>query len=251
MRNMPNDLHINIEILLYRESKPMVARVLLQYDILKWKYPYNGVWSYILDSGAGVIIYDGGPYFNTLLGNKGKLTNNTQKILKTIETHFDNKPIKQILLSHYHHDHSQNAADLQNKNKQIHGVTAPIRAHVHDYGNKKLLKVFKSGLDEIYKQAGFENVVIGVPLQDGEKIENTGFEVIHSPGHTHGTVSLVNHHEKVLITGWRGTYPNLAAKWAMKLINEDPSNSETTAQKLQFDGYKYFYLHKLGGPKKE
>lgn len=238
---------MTFEILLKNDNKIKLARVLLRYDILKWKFPKNGVWSYLIDTNDGIVVFDTGPFYNTLFGNKGKLTKNAEIIFDAIKNNFENKPIKEIWLSHYHHDHSQNAGRVQQINKEMHGITAPIRIHEKDLTSKKLLKIFDTSLAKILGRTGFENAVIGNPLKEGEKISDTDFEVLYSPGHTHGSVSLVNHTEKILITGWWvGEKPNFVTNWAMRLINEDVENIEDTKKKLSFDGYKVFYLHKLG-----
>lgn len=241
---MTNDLVV--ETLITNKTGPTLVRVLLQYDILKWKYPLSGVWSYLLKDTEGIIVFDTGPFYNTLLGNKGKKTNNTQKIFDAIDITYGLIPIKQIMLSHYHHDHSQNAADLQLENYRKYGTMPPIRIHKDDRGEKKLLKVLKSGLGVIHKKLGHNNVLYGKEVNHNENVGDTGFSIVHSPGHTHGSISLINHQEKVIITGWWvGKSPNLITSTAMRLINEDFKNILSTEQKLKFKDYSYFYLHKL------
>ncbi len=231
-----------IEVIL--ENK--LIRVLLQYDMWKWKYPKSGVWSYLINTPKGITVFDTGPYYNTLFGNKGKLTDNSAKILVAIDKYFNAKPIHQIILSHYHHDHSQNAPNLQISNKNKYGVIAPIRIHENDHLNKKLLGVFNTSLNNIFKNAGYTEAALGTPLIDGEKLEGTDFEIIHLPGHTHGSVGLINHKDKIVICGWWDSKsPNIITQIAMKLINEDFENLKETKNKLNLSCYRFYYLHEL------
>ncbi len=182
-----------------------VARVLLRFDLFGgWrKYPNFGVWCYFLSSGNEVAVVDPGPYYMSLTGRVvGKKTGNTALILQVLEKHFAGKEVKEILITHYHHDHSQNAPDLQRELFEKQGWKPPIRIHADDLGEKRFLKVQKLSLEKMFDDTGINDWLLGEPLEEGEMIGDTGFEVVHAPGHTRGNVALLNRDLKLVIGGW-------------------------------------------------
>jgi glyoxylase-like metal-dependent hydrolase (beta-lactamase superfamily II) len=101
--------------------------------------------------------------------------------------------IKTILITHAHIDHIGGAQKL----KQATG--APVYMNANDVELKKMLGVQATwlGLPEP------EQVDIDVPIKDGDRVVMGAaeFHVLHTPGHTQGSVSLWLPSEGKLVAG--------------------------------------------------
>jgi len=112
-------------------------------------------------------------------------------ILETVNRH--RLTIKAILLTHGHVDHVGAAAGLKR------ATQAPVMLNRHDY----------PVLSRISEQAAWlgmpmpEPVDIEATLEDGDqiKIGNLEFRVLHTPGHTPGSISLWAPSERLLVAG--------------------------------------------------
>ncbi len=100
----------------------------------------------------------------------------TSKIIDKIKE--INKKVKKIVLTHYHPDHSQKAQEL----KTIIG--ANIISHRDDVSFLNFLGV---GVDQVVKD------------KQEIKFNNCGLTVIHTPGHSEGSICLVG--DNFIITG--------------------------------------------------
>jgi glyoxylase-like metal-dependent hydrolase (beta-lactamase superfamily II) len=235
------------EILIKRNTHIVLARVLTQFDLPGNRYPDAGVWSYLIHTSRGIVVFDAGPYYRSALGLRGKKTHNTDRIMAAIGHYFPNIPITEILISHYHFDHLQNAPDLQEEAFKRFGIRPPIRLHEYDMGKKRMLSIFPTHVRKIAAKTGYIDAHFGKPVKDSEYIPNTDFVISHTPGHTSGMISLVNHCEKIVIAGWSvGKYPNTLARVVTSIIDEDRKHLPETIKKLTFPGYRYYYLHKWG-----
>ncbi|MBT4352852.1 MBL fold metallo-hydrolase [archaeon] len=237
------------DVILKKNNKVKVIRVLLKFDVLLGKYPQFGVYSYMIDSDKGIYLIDCGPKYNSQLPffrNKFKETNNIKLIKKAMNKYFPNKTIREIIFSHYHFDHSELAPEIQKYIKNKFGNTPLIRLHKNDYGKKKFMKIFPDSLIKYYKNAGYDTWKIGDFVKDKEPLIGTNFIIRHIPGHTTGTICFVNEKDKTIISGWwLDKNLKLAVKLVHKLIDEDPKALEEHKHKIKYEGFKYFYYHPM------
>ena len=239
---MPNSTY---EVLLKNDTESLLSRILLEFDLPFKKYPYFGTWCYFLADKSSLTIFDVGPKFKGFLGRSTKPTHNANKIIKTIRKYFPAHDIKQIILSHYHFDHSQSAPELQQQIKQEFGYTVPIRISPNDLKTKtNYLKFFNNSLEKIFLETGDLKWKIGKPLKNNEKVEKTTFSIKFAPGHTSGNIVLISHKYKVIIGGWwlkkRHTFID---KLNYILVNEDNQHLKKTKRELQSLEFKTYFHH--------
>lgn len=128
---------------------------------------------------------------------------NAKKILGYVESELKRKPtdIKTIVLTHHHVDHAGSLFDLKkatNAQVAIHSLDA-------DYisGKKKQVIKVKSMKSLIIWIFGVlfkaKNVEPDILLNDNDPIK--GYVVIHTPGHTEGSISLYGPANKVIFVG--------------------------------------------------
>ncbi len=237
------------EILLKKNNNVKLARVLLLFNTPIKKYPNFGVWCYLIYSDTGVIVFDTGPKYKTSvpfvrMRRHFRENNNVDIILQTLDKYFPGKTIREILLSHYHFDHSETAPELQQRVYEEYGNIPPIRLHINDYYQRKFMRLYRDSLGKLYKKAGYDNWSIGKFVEDNEVIDGTNFVVKHLPGHTTGTIGLVNDKDKVVICGWWAQeVDNKLIKIMMKFLDEDLQELKNSSKKVQFEDYKYYYYH--------
>jgi len=109
-----------------------------------------------------------------------------------IEKAVDPKRIKLIVNTHYHYDHTGG-------NKKFRDwLKSPIAAHKAD---RELIEKGKT-LSESFHQVA-KIVTIDQELRDGDIIhtENFNLSVIHTPGHSAGSICLYEPDKKILISG--------------------------------------------------
>jgi len=107
-------------------------------------------------------------------------------ILSRFGTDFDN--IKRIINTHMHWDHIGGNRFFENAEIHIHGEDA---------------KALEEGSAEMTNAGYFGNQMkpmeVSRKLKEGDKI--AGFEIIHTPGHSKGSICLWNKNDKILISG--------------------------------------------------
>lgn len=233
------------EILIKDRGEIKLARVLLRFDTAVGKYPKFGAWSYLIKSKDQVVIFDAGPKYNRILPPFKLPTHNTDLVLSALDRYFPGRPVSQIVLSHYHFDHSQNAPDLQKALTEKFSLTPPIRLHFNDLGPKRLARIIPNGLEKVFKRAGYSSWHLGQPVKDQETIAGTDFTFYHSPGHTSGTLALVSHRYQLVIGSWILKNTNIPKRYRVvsRVIDEDRHHIHPTQQKLIFKGYTYYFLH--------
>src|SRR5689334_13357261 len=116
---------------------------------------------------------------------------NIAQVLEILARH--GLKVTSIVITHAHIDHIGGAQQL----KQATG--APVYMNANDTALQKMLDEQASWLG----MAPVEPVEIDVPARDGDQllVGATGFQVMHTPGHTQGSISLWIPSEGKLVAG--------------------------------------------------
>ena len=172
-------------------------------DGLDHPIPTVGMVSYLIEEKSGdYTLIDtcftcSVPTFESYLSNAG----------------IDIKDINRIILTHLHPDHVEATNALRRKTGAkiySHWIEAMYLSHELEYNGppdknafEHVLKVMGTSIDKVTKKFGNINVgpiVIDRLLKDGDTIGNT-LQVIHTPGHTPGHISLYDKDRRILIGG--------------------------------------------------
>ena len=147
---------------------------------------------YLIESDVGLILVDTG------------LRGNTWKVLRTIrQLGYQPGDLSMIVLTHAHLDHFGSAAALKDRTgAQVAGHSADVK--YFEQGGIGAMPGTVSGNIHVSravkrKVLGAPPVKIDQPLEDGDQIGE--WDIIHTPGHTPGTISLHSKKRSVLITG--------------------------------------------------
>lgn len=269
-----------VQILL-RDSHgtPTLARVWLPSETaeeLRWL----GNWSYLIKGEEGVVVFDTGFKYSLMSSAKSVLDLKVVKdlltavlksrldvpallriaslqkrcrnpsltplptaptILKAVKRHFPNQKIREIALSHWHPDHSEDAPRLQQMAFAEWGFRPPLRIGAEDRVRPSSDGSL-GGAEQVFTHACFEpgSWVWGQDLTDGASITGTSFRAISHPGHTLGSHSLVSEEQRVVIREGvefmlQPDRPFLFSLlvMSMKTMNEDPGSFRSSEQKLR------------------
>jgi len=147
---------------------------------------------YVLVSGDGLTLVDSG-----LVGAADQITAQLQEagyVLSDVQT---------IVLTHFHGDHSGSVAELARR------CGARVLAHRYDvpYIERTGPLPFDSLLQRLLNWLGFKLLKpnpcqVNQVLQDEDVIEALdGLQVIHTPGHTRGSIALYQPERQILFCG--------------------------------------------------
>jgi hydroxyacylglutathione hydrolase len=162
------------------------------------------------------------------------LPHKTKKILRYITHDLHRQPseLTTIVLTHFHPDHTGNAAQLRTM------TGAKIAAHSVDamfIEGKQQRPAPRGGMGLIYK--AFSPIVnvppftIDITLNEQDTI--AGLTVIHTPGHTPGSISLYNAKRKALFTGDMLRYVNGNIEGPSGRFSMDLPTARQSLQKLK------------------
>lgn len=127
---------------------------------------------------------------------EGKITilidTGTESNYQRIASHIK-KRLDLIINTHCHYDHIGSDDLLKKKYR------SKLAAHILD-------APYISSADSEYTCSSLfmkplKKIKIDMILKDMEKIENTGLEIIHTPGHTQGCICLYDRKKKILFSG--------------------------------------------------
>jgi glyoxylase-like metal-dependent hydrolase (beta-lactamase superfamily II) len=147
---------------------------------------------YLIETGDGVMVVDAGWW-----------TGPDAIIRGLNEMGFQPKDVGLIVLTHAHFDHFSFAHELQ---KRTGGGLAAHRADI-SYFERGGIGVFPPRIaNRIHKQKWLTENLLHAPgvsidlvLEEGDLLEE--WRVLHTPGHTPGSISLFAENRRVLITG--------------------------------------------------
>jgi hydroxyacylglutathione hydrolase len=130
------------------------------------------------------------------------LPRNSKKIMSYIQDTLKRTPsdLSTIILTHYHIDHSGNVYELKN----LSGAKVAVHEADADYvSGRKSHPAPKGGLGLLYRLLGmfFRSGFVepDIRLKNGDTI--AGLTCIHTPGHTPGSICLLDPVSKVLFAG--------------------------------------------------
>lgn len=183
---------------------PTLARVALAHalpGILEANAGLGGTWSYLVADGPRVMVVDSAPRYAlawSLLpwGDAKRWLQplpNTRRQLDALNALFPGRPVSMIVLTHWHPDHTEAAPELQQALARRFGSRPPLRIRGVDrpaHGNG----ILAGGAEAVFRAAGFHDGdwTWGPDLGEGERLGRTGFDVLPLPGHTRGTIALVD-----------------------------------------------------------
>ncbi len=158
-------------------------------EVIKGIHQFNGVSNSYIVSNNEILLID--------TGMPGK----SSEIIDYIknELNRDPKDIKTIVVTHHHFDHTGSLDKL----KEITGAKVAIHSEDADYisgkrtqpGSLFMIPVVMF-MKIIYRS---RPVKADILLKDGDQIGD--YRVIHTPGHTSGSISLYNPKNRVLFVG--------------------------------------------------
>jgi len=178
---------------------------------------------YLLINGKELTVIDTG-----WPGNAAKTVEYIQKI--------GHQPtdVKTIILTHFHMDHRGSAKELKDLTK------AKVAVHAEDADYVSGIKPISKPQNILLPDPSFfdklEPVQVDVILREGDKI--SGLTVIHMPGHTSGSIMLLEEKRKILFTGDILLYDGKKVSSAPLSFNSDSNKVREAIAKaatLNFD----------------
>lgn len=144
---------------------------------------------YLVENGDGLMLIDTG-----LPGNSSKIKAYVEDILKRTP-----QDIKTIIITHNHFDHVGSLSKI----KEITGARVAVHADDADYIRGKTQHVGGSFITFIIKiyNGVYRNkpVELEILLHNGDVVG--GYQVIHTPGHTKGSICLYNPDNRAIFVG--------------------------------------------------
>jgi len=170
------------------------------------------------------------------------LPGNSSKIIKYVEKHLKHSPqdIKTIVITHQHMDHTGSLSKM----KDITGAKVAIHPADADYIRGKTTHsgpAFSNAMVKviqlIYRTQPVEPDIL---LEDGDQIGE--YQVIHTPGHTPGSICLYNPENKTIFIGDNLQYKDGNLQSPGKRLLPEPEKYEESMKKLlnyDIEGYHY------------
>ena len=141
--------------------------------------------------------------------------------------------VQRIVLTHAHHDHAGGAAAMVAA-AELNGV----QAHSADtpYLNQGVAAPSGSPTGRLFARLGnvrFTPLAVSRELSDGDVLSiGDGLQILHTPGHTPGHISLLHQESRTLITGDSIFNMNSRMSWPIAMFCTDAPLNEVTAARL-------------------
>ncbi len=178
---------------------------------------------YLLINGKELAVIDTGTS-----GNAQKTVEYIQKL------GYQPTDVKTIILTHFHMDHMGSAKELKDL------TNAKVAVHTEDAdfvsGKKPLPKPKNILFRAVTSFVKPVPVQVDVILKEGDKI--AGLAVFHTPGHTPGSIVLLDEERKVLFAGDTLRYDGKKVSGAPEQFSADPNQVRESIAKvstLNFD----------------
>lgn len=156
-----------------------------------------------------------------------------QRALASVGKH--PQDVQHIILTHAHSDHAGGAAEVVASSAADGVLVHELEAGCVRSGERPPLDP-SSGSGRIFgrlSKGGFAPTAVCGTLQDGQVLDLAGgLQVIHTPGHTPGHISLLHPGSGVLITG--DSIFNIASRmrWSYAAFCTNAAQSRQTAEKF-------------------
>lgn len=168
----------------------------------------------------------------TMLIDTG-LPGNAERILRFIEK-AGLKPgdIKTIIITHHHPDHTGSLRNL----KKATGAKVAVHREDADYvsGKKKQViqaKNLRTFLFKLLRRfSGSKPVDPDILLKEGDRID--GLTVIHTPGHTPGSIALYDQERRIIFVGDALRYVNGKISDSPELFSSDSNEAKHSIAKI-------------------
>jgi glyoxylase-like metal-dependent hydrolase (beta-lactamase superfamily II) len=136
--------------------------------------------------------------------------------------------VKTIILTHFHMDHMGSAKEL----KDLTNAKVAVHAEDADYvsGKKPMPKPKNILFRAVSSFVKPTPVQVDVILKEGDKIAN--LTVFHTPGHTPGSIALLDEERKVLFAGDTLRYDGKKVSGAPEQFTADPNQVRESIAKL-------------------
>ena len=142
--------------------------------------------------------------------------------------------VKTIILTHFHMDHMGSVKELKDL------TNAKVAAHTEDADYVSGKKPFPKPKNILFRAVSSfvkpETVAVDEILKEGDKI--SGLTVIHTPGHTLGSIMLLDEGRKVLFAGDTLRYDGKKVSGAPEQFTADLNQAKESVAKaaaLNFD----------------
>jgi len=175
--------------------------------------------SYLLVNDEITLIDTGMP------GSAGTIFDYVKNVIKR-----QPEDIKTIIITHHHFDHVGSLYKIKN----LTGAKVAIHKDDADFINGKsshegpaFLKFMVKLLEIIYRSKPVEADII---LKDGDQMGD--YRVIHTPGHTQGSICLYNPNNKVIFVGDNLIYDKGVIKGPGERLIPDSENYKKSMEKL-------------------
>ena len=188
-------------------------------EVIKGIHQFSGVSNSYIVSNNEIFLVDTG-----MPGKSGEIIDYVKNELKR-----DPNEIKTIVVTHHHYDHTGNLDKLKNitgAKVAIHSADADyISGKKSQHGSLFMIPIVIF-MKIIYRS---KPVKADILLQDGDQIGD--YRVIHTPGHTSGSICLYNPDNKVIFVGDNLMYSN--NKIEGPRILHEPEKYKNSMEKLR------------------
>ena len=138
--------------------------------------------------------------------------------------------VQRIVLTHAHEDHAGGAAAMVERTA-ARGVT--VHAEEAQFARNGSRPPVPRTLFSRLRSGGFAPVPVVGEVTDGHVLDIAGgVQVLHTPGHTPGHISLLHPHSGVLITGDSIFNMNARMRWPIAAFCTNAVQNEQTAARL-------------------
>jgi glyoxylase-like metal-dependent hydrolase (beta-lactamase superfamily II) len=205
-------------------DKDKDCQVVIGLEVVEGVHQVDGVNAnvYVLKNGEELIVVDAG-----MPRNAGKILSYVRKLGEQPSS------ISTILLTHCHIDHAGSAYELRK------ATNAKVAIHAEDadfLAGKRAMPVPKWGVVGSFFGAAFWFFVRfhtfqpDITLKEGDIV--AGLKVIHTPGHTPGSISLIEPKRKLIFVGDTLFYSGAKISVNPKLLTVDVDQLKLSVKKL-------------------